>query len=107
MDAVGRLGGDEFAVVLHNVGTVDNALAVARRIVGDMDQPILIGDTAMQPRASIGIALSAPGELTAEELLQRADEAMYVAKAATRETGTTRVATYSHGIVEPLGANQD
>jgi diguanylate cyclase len=79
-DVVGRLGGDEFAAVLHNVRGPDEALAVVRRIVADMGQPVLIGNTPIQPRASIGIALCGSGELSAEELLHRADLAMYAAK---------------------------
>jgi diguanylate cyclase (GGDEF)-like protein len=94
MDVVGRLGGDEFAVVLHNVGSVDNARAVVERIVADMQTPIMIDDSLLQPQASIGIAQSGPGHLTAEELLRRADAAMYEAKAKARQTGTTEVAAY-------------
>lgn len=93
-DLVGRLGGDEFAVVLHNAATMDNASAVARRIVAGMSAPVMIDDTPVTLRASIGIALSRPGELTAEELLRRADVAMYRAKTAAQQSGTTGVATF-------------
>ena len=75
-----RVGGDEFAVVLHRVrGTVD-AETVARRILAEMAQPVLSGGRLLQVRGSIGIALSGPGELTIDELLHRADLAMYEAK---------------------------
>jgi GGDEF domain-containing protein len=60
-----------------------------------MQNPVLIGDTPVQPRASIGIALSGPGQLTADELLSRADAVMCRAKAAPRQTGATGVATYA------------
>jgi diguanylate cyclase (GGDEF)-like protein len=82
-DVVGRLGGDEFAVVLHNIHTPDNATAVARRIITDMQQPVMIANTPVQPRAAIGVALSAPGQYTADELLHHADLAMYRAKGTT------------------------
>jgi diguanylate cyclase (GGDEF)-like protein len=94
LDAVGRLGGDEFAVVLHDVRTPANARAVVQRIVADLQHPVLIGDVPVQPRASIGIALSGPGELTADELLDHADLAMYQAKATTRQTRVTGFAHY-------------
>ena len=81
-DIVGRLGGDEFAVVLHNIGSAANAVAVAERIAADMRQPVLLGDTPVQPNASIGIALAEPGELSPDELMHRADLAMYRAKRA-------------------------
>jgi diguanylate cyclase (GGDEF)-like protein len=79
-DLVGRLGGDEFAVVLHDIGGPSNAEVVARRIVAAMAQPIVIGGVPVAPRASIGIALSEPGEIGVDELLHRADVAMYSAK---------------------------
>jgi len=81
-DVVGRLGGDEFAVVLHNIGSAANAVAVAERIAADMRHPVLLGDTPVQPSASIGIAIADPGELSPDELMHRADLAMYRAKKA-------------------------
>jgi diguanylate cyclase (GGDEF)-like protein len=79
-DVVGRLGGDEFAVVLQDIGTPGNAEAVARRIVLEMDQPVVISGGSVRLRAGIGIALSGPDELGPDELLHRADVAMYHAK---------------------------
>jgi diguanylate cyclase (GGDEF)-like protein len=85
-DVVGRLGGDEFAVVLQNIGSPAYALAVVERIMANMRQPVVIADASVRPSASIGIAIAAPGELSAEELIRRADLAMYRAKRA-RTTG--------------------
>jgi diguanylate cyclase len=76
------LGGDEFAVVLHNIGSAANAVAVAERITAETHQPVLLGDTPVQPRASIGIAVAGSGELSPDELMHRADVAMYRAKRA-------------------------
>jgi predicted signal transduction protein with EAL and GGDEF domain len=86
-DLVGRLGGDEFAVVLHDIGRVDHAVAVAKRIVLATQQPIPFGDQTLRASASIGVAIGGPGECTTDELLHRADLAMYQAK---RRTGGTR-----------------
>ncbi|WP_305785789.1 putative bifunctional diguanylate cyclase/phosphodiesterase [Symbioplanes lichenis] len=79
-DVAGRLGGDEFAVVLHDIGSEANAEAVARRIVAATGEPVMIDGRPVRPSVSIGIALSGPGEFTADELLHRADVAMYHAK---------------------------
>ncbi|GAA2661663.1 GGDEF domain-containing protein [Paractinoplanes durhamensis] len=79
-DVVGRLGGDEFAIVLHNIASPDNAIAVVKRIIDAMQEPVAIGDIAVQPQASFGIALALPGEDDADALLHRADLAMYQAK---------------------------
>ncbi|GIM88275.1 GGDEF domain-containing protein [Paractinoplanes toevensis] len=85
-DVVGRLGGDEFAIVLHDVDSVDKAVAVVSRIMAAMREPVEIGDVAVQPQASFGIVLALPGEDDADALLHRADTAMYQAK-QNRTTG--------------------
>ncbi len=82
-DVAGRLGGDEFAVVLHEIDTLDAIEAVLRRIASATAPPVLIDGAAVLPSASIGIALSGPGELTPDEILHRADLAMYEAKRGT------------------------
>ncbi len=82
-DAVGRLGGDEFAVVLHDVGDLNDAEAVLRRISAAAAAPISIDGKAVRASASIGVALSRPGELNPDDILHRADVAMYDAKRGT------------------------
>jgi diguanylate cyclase (GGDEF)-like protein len=84
-DVVGRLGGDEFAVVLHDIGTADNAQSVVRRLRQEMELPILIGDVVVQVRAAIGVAVTGPGVHDADTLLRMADEAMYRAKRAGKD----------------------
>ena len=93
-DVAGRLGGDEFAVVLHNIGTPGNAEAVVRRIIQEAASPVMVGNTVLQIRGSIGIALSGPGEVGLDELIRRADVAMYQAKTTSRTTGTSTFAHY-------------
>ena len=78
-DTVARLGGDEFAVLLETVRGLDDALAAAERIRALFDTPFHLtgGEVTVSP--SIGIAL-AQDSLDAEELLRRADLAMYRVK---------------------------
>jgi diguanylate cyclase (GGDEF)-like protein len=78
-DTVARPGGDEFCLVI--AGGVDAAHRVADRVVEAFEQPFMIGRHALPMRPSVGLAIAEPGEtLSAEELLQRADTAMYTAK---------------------------
>ncbi|MEV6602043.1 EAL domain-containing protein [Actinoplanes sp. NPDC051346] len=78
-DTAARLGGDEFGVVLCKIGSPENAEAVARRIIAALAEPIDVGGQRLHARASIGIALS-DGGCPAEEVLRRADLAMYHVK---------------------------
>ena len=79
-DTVARLGGDEFAVLIE--GSAEAAERVGRRVVEAFEEPFVLGGHELLIRASVGLAiadLAEPG-LSAEELLRRADTAMYSAK---------------------------
>jgi diguanylate cyclase (GGDEF)-like protein len=94
-DLVARLGGDEFTIVLPEVSDELQPQAVIRRIRAAMAEPIDVGATVVQPSASIGLALSEPGEQAADELLNRADVAMYEAKKQKAGTPGNTVITPS------------
>ncbi len=80
-DAVARIGGDEFVVVCRDGGAVGDA--VMTRIRHALAQPYRLDDaTEVSVRASIGRAESRPGE-GFDELLERADRAMYDDKRRT------------------------
>lgn len=80
-DVVARLGGDEFALVIAAVHDQHDAAIVAARIQNAISTPIQIEGHDVFTTASIGIALSLTGEDSPEEMLKRADLAMYQAKA--------------------------
>jgi len=80
-DTAARLGGDEFAIVLPGVADVQEAVVVATRILDGLERPVLLDGLALRPRASIGIALALDQEQP-DDLMRRADAAMYVAKQA-------------------------
>jgi diguanylate cyclase (GGDEF)-like protein len=80
-DTTARLGGDEFAILLVH-SPVDEARGVAQKIVAALEEPIEIGQDALDVRASVGVAgFPAHGE-DADTLLRHADAAMYAAKRA-------------------------
>ena len=79
-DTVARFGGDEFTVLCEELGSVDEALAIARRLADVAAVPVVIGEGLdVELTASVGIAFSR-GEGTPEGLLRDADVAMYRAK---------------------------
>jgi diguanylate cyclase (GGDEF)-like protein/PAS domain S-box-containing protein len=79
MDVFARLGGDEFALLLENVSGPRAAEKVAAKLVQAMQAPFQLGDRAVTISTSIGIAYYQPG-MPADDLVQRADQAMYNAK---------------------------
>jgi len=79
-DLLVRLGGDEFAVLLHDTGA-KTALAVAERLRRDLQRGFVVGDITTHIDVSIGVALHPDTAATVEGLMQRADIAMYEAKA--------------------------
>ena len=85
-DIVGRQHGDEFAVLLERVGSSDEAVLAAARILRELRRPIALGGATIVVGGSIGIAIATEPGTTAEELLTQADAAMYAAKAAGKGT---------------------
>jgi diguanylate cyclase (GGDEF)-like protein len=86
VDTVARIGGDEFVVVLSSIGGAADAERLAEKLVAGIGEPMRVLGMPIECSASIGVALFGGGELTAAELLRRADRAMYVAKEAGRNT---------------------
>jgi diguanylate cyclase (GGDEF)-like protein len=79
-DMVARLGGDEFAVLARNVSGPEAVTNLARRIIESLTAPIAAGRTGHVVGTAIGIALSPQDGATAEEILRKADVALYRAK---------------------------
>jgi diguanylate cyclase (GGDEF)-like protein len=79
-DTVARLGGDEFALILPSTD-IEGALLAARKVLQELASPFVVDSHSLAVRASIGIARFPDHGWTAEMLLQKADVAMYLAKA--------------------------
>ncbi len=77
---VARLGGDEFAILLP-ASSADEARDAADAVVGVLEEPITLDELTLDVRGSIGIALFPDSGHDGHTLLQRADVAMYAAKA--------------------------
>ena len=80
VDTVARLGGDEFAVLLPDVCSVHDALAVASKLRAALEQPFCVEGVDLDVEASVGVVRSGEHGQDPTVLLQRADIAMYVAK---------------------------
>lgn len=78
-DTAARIGGDEFAVLLVALRDDREPIEVAARITAALAEALPVGDRALAPRASVGVAL-ASGDEDADELMRRADRDMYRVK---------------------------
>lgn len=79
-DTVARMGGDEFVVVLPDLGRKEAAAEVAGRILETLSSPLTIEGRRHVMGASIGIGLHPQDGLFPDEILRKADRAMFEAK---------------------------
>jgi len=86
-DTAGRFGGDEFVILLLGLNNTKIALSTAHKIRADLKRSFVMDDINVSIGCSIGIAIYLEHSETAEELISRADQAMYQAK----EAGKNRV----------------
>lgn len=84
VDTVGRLGGDEFALVADGLTAPDEADPLADRLVEAFSSPFVVGPHEIRIAASIGRAVFPLDADAAEELLRRADIAMFEVKRSLR-----------------------
>jgi diguanylate cyclase (GGDEF)-like protein len=84
---VARLGGDEFAVLFQGVAPPARAEHHARQVLSVLSDPMDLDGVRVSVRASAGLA-TASGSVSTEEVLRRADVAMYQAKDTGRPLAT-------------------
>lgn len=83
-DMVSRYGGDEFTVLVHNAAIP--ATQIAERILEALCEPFYYGEARLSISGSIGIADYPQDGSTYDDLIQRADSAMYHAKRIGKNT---------------------
>ena len=83
-DIVGRHGGDEFVVIIRDLNAATDLGVVARKLVKALAKPFEIEGNSVYAGASIGIAVFPNDGGEANDLLKKADTAMYQAKDAGR-----------------------
>jgi diguanylate cyclase (GGDEF)-like protein/PAS domain S-box-containing protein len=85
-DTIARLGGDEFTIIMERINRVEDAAALAAKIVAAMQAPFDLDGTVVSVSASIGLAFYCGEDVSPAELLNRADVLLYEAKQAGRNT---------------------
>jgi diguanylate cyclase (GGDEF)-like protein len=90
-DTVARVGGDEFVIVLENLGKQIQQAAfqlevLAEKILATLNQPYHLADYDRQSTPSIGIVMFSGDQISIDDLMKRADIAMYQAKKVGRNS---------------------
>jgi diguanylate cyclase (GGDEF)-like protein/PAS domain S-box-containing protein len=97
VDTVARLAGDEFIVVLEGLHDAGEPQDVARKILAQIAAPMTVAGHSLVLGSSIGIAMCAHARCGADELLNEADQALYLAKG----TGRGGFESYSREATQP------
>jgi diguanylate cyclase (GGDEF)-like protein len=77
-----RIGGDEFSIIMPALASVDEATNLARRIATAVTEPFVIEHASVRFGVGVGIAVAPNDGNQADDLVRRADRALYRAKAA-------------------------
>jgi len=96
LDTVARMGGDEFIVCLPQIRNRDDAFPIADRILLELRKPFVIQGNEHYLSASIGMAFYPEDGVNAEDLIRRADIALYKVK----EQGKNHIRYYAPSMNE-------
>lgn len=83
-DTVARLGGDEFAIVQTGIRTAEDAAVLARRVIAEFSEPFSLSGRRVKIGVSIGIAVAPQDGVKTDDMLVKADTALYRSKSGGR-----------------------
>ena len=83
-DTVARLGGDEFVIILQNIIDKSDCIVVLEKILSSLQQPMVLYDKEINITASLGVALFPEHAKNSDQLISKADAAMYEVKEKSR-----------------------
>ncbi|MCE2593955.1 sensor domain-containing phosphodiesterase [Motilimonas cestriensis] len=79
-DVLARFGGDEFVILLDKIGEKEDILEISQRIVAAFESPMSLGHELLTCKCSLGITQVNNEYTSVEQIMEDADNAMYVAK---------------------------
>ncbi|ATX82279.1 PAS domain S-box-containing protein/diguanylate cyclase (GGDEF) domain-containing protein [Mariprofundus ferrinatatus] len=84
-DTVARIGGDEFVIILENLNNIEDIIQVAEKILNRFSNPTMAAEISCNIGCSIGIAIAPDDSNNADDLVKKADTAMYLAKSSGKQ----------------------
>jgi diguanylate cyclase (GGDEF)-like protein len=100
-DLLARLGGDEFAVLVERAMSAEEGRALGERLAASLETAFDLDGILLDVRASVGVACFPDHGDSPDELLRRADVALYCAQ-ASQQTAEVYVAALDHYTVDRL-----
>ncbi|MCG8484191.1 MAG: EAL domain-containing protein [Clostridia bacterium] len=97
---VARLGGDEFFITYNNINSVNTIHEICSNIIDTINQPLVIDSKTFNVSSSIGVAVFPDHGISVDELMKKADMAMYKSK----ENGKNGYRIFDESIEEELMA---
>lgn len=85
-DVAARFGGDEFIVLVDDIKEVQDAIVISNKILQAMRQPFTISNKPVVLTTSIGIAFLRDSDISPDDFIRQADQALYVSKNSGRNT---------------------
>ncbi len=104
---VSRLGGDEFTIILQNIFSCEGAAKVARRIITEIEHPIILNGHEVFVTASIGISMYPDDGANSISLIKNADAAMYHSKSLGGNTYQFYTNSMNASAMERLALESD
>jgi diguanylate cyclase (GGDEF)-like protein len=95
-DTIARLGGDEFAIIAPGCGDGNSVSQLCERIIEAVTRPVVVERMEHSIGASIGVVMYPGDGMQTDELVMKADSAMYRAK----ESGGSRFAFFDDTLNE-------
>jgi diguanylate cyclase (GGDEF)-like protein/PAS domain S-box-containing protein len=91
---VARIGGDEFVAVIADPSGPEQMEDMGRRLLDGLDRPLRIDHQSLRIAGSVGLVLADASKVSASELINRADIALYAAK----RSGRGRISWYTEAM---------
>ena len=102
-DSLARIGGDEFVAVLADLTTVEDCEPILDRLLLAASESVKVGNVELNISASIGVTLYPQDNVSADQLMRHADQAMYVAK----ESGKNRYHLFDKAEGDAIKVQRD